>query len=99
MLLDVKLRQLYRNTQILHTRPQKADRKYTMKHYSFFRQSLMDLFSCIRCIDREGAARSKETIIDVVSHQDAAWLDHEFQSLTYENYLREEISTFFKKFK
>lgn len=49
-------------------------------------------------IDRDGAVRSKETIVDVVSHPDAGWFDHGFQSLTYEHYLREEISAFFKEF-
>jgi RHS repeat-associated protein len=50
-------------------------------------------------IDRAGAARSKETIVNVISHPDAGWFDHEFQSSTYENYLSDEIYFFFKKFK
>ena len=50
-------------------------------------------------VDRTGAARSHGTIINVVSHPDAGWLDHGFQSLTYENYLRDAIAIFFNNFK
>lgn len=41
-------------------------------------------------IDRKGVARSRETIVDVVSHQDAGWFDHGFQSLTYYDAIKNE---------
>src|SRR5262249_15793909 len=47
-------------------------------------------------IDKEGVARSKETIVDVVSHPDTGWLDHSFQSLTYRPDLERELISFVK---
>ena len=48
-------------------------------------------------IDREGAARSKETIVDLVSHSDASWFDHSFQSLTYFDSLSRRVNHFLMK--
>lgn len=45
-------------------------------------------------IDKGGAARSRETIVDVMSHPDAGWFDHNFQSLTYKKYVRDELINF-----
>ncbi|HEY4831286.1 MAG TPA: hypothetical protein VIH61_01825, partial [Waddliaceae bacterium] len=45
-------------------------------------------------IDKKGVARSKETIVDVVSHPEAGWLDHNFQSLTYQDNLRKRLQKF-----
>jgi hypothetical protein len=48
-------------------------------------------------IDKDGAARSAEAIVDVVSHADARWFDHDFQSLTYKENLIKQIKHFLKQ--
>jgi len=45
-------------------------------------------------IDGEGAARSKETIVDVISHPQAGWFDHSFLSQTYEEAISKEAKRF-----
>ena len=45
-------------------------------------------------IDQEGAKRSKETIANIQSHPESAFFDHQFQSLTYREYLRERLEMF-----
>ena len=45
-------------------------------------------------IDREGAQRAKETIIDLNPHPDAYWHDHNFNSPTYFRELLKRIDNF-----
>jgi pimeloyl-ACP methyl ester carboxylesterase len=45
-------------------------------------------------IDKSGAEREKDTIINLVSHPEAAFFDHEFQSLTYQDALRRKLNEF-----
>jgi RHS repeat-associated protein len=42
-------------------------------------------------LDKSGAKREIETIINLDSHPEAAFFDHEFQSLTYRRALRDEL--------
>ncbi|MFZ0565165.1 MAG: hypothetical protein WAM28_03170 [Chlamydiales bacterium] len=48
-------------------------------------------------LDHEGVQREKDTIINLVSHPDASWFDHSFQSLTYQNEIRRELKDFLTK--
>ena len=45
-------------------------------------------------IDKKGAARSKETIVDIASHSDAGLHDHRFLSPTYYDALKNETRKF-----
>ena len=47
-------------------------------------------------IDRKGIARSRETIVDLISHPNAGLHDHAFISLTYRDSLREKVTNFLK---
>ena len=44
--------------------------------------------------DKAGAEREKDTIVELVSHVDASWFDHSFQSLTYQSELRDRLRLF-----
>lgn len=48
-------------------------------------------------IDKKGAARSEETIVEIVSHSKAKWFDHGLQSLTYQSYLEKRLLAFINK--
>ncbi|MCB1181740.1 MAG: DUF687 family protein, partial [Chlamydiia bacterium] len=45
-------------------------------------------------IDKSGADREQDTIINLVSHPEAAFFDHEFQSLTYQDALVRRLNEF-----
>ena len=45
-------------------------------------------------IDKNGAEREQETIIELISHPDASRFDHEFQSLTYQDALIRRLNGF-----
>jgi len=45
-------------------------------------------------IDKEGARRAKDTIIDLEFHPDAPWFDHDFLSPTYENIIKDSVLQF-----
>ncbi|MBS0623449.1 MAG: DUF687 family protein [Verrucomicrobia bacterium] len=47
-------------------------------------------------IDKSGADREKDTIINLISHSEAGFFDHEFQSLTYRRALIDELNVFIK---
>ena len=43
-------------------------------------------------IDKSGANREKDTVVNLISHPEAAYFDHEFQSLTYQDALMDELT-------
>ncbi len=45
-------------------------------------------------IDKRGADREKDTIINLISHSEAAFFDHQFQSLTYQDALIRRLNKF-----
>lgn len=47
-------------------------------------------------IDKRGAEREKDTIINLISHPDAGFFDHEFQSLTYRRVLIDELNSYLR---
>lgn len=47
-------------------------------------------------LDWSGAKREKDTIVDLVSHPEADFFDHSFQSLTYRRHLIDKLNNFIK---
>ena len=69
-----------------------------------YQQTCADLFhyrampwrDFIPRIDRKGAKREKNTIVDLISHTKANTFDHEFTSLTYMETLQRHINNYLK---
>lgn len=47
-------------------------------------------------LDRDGAERAKDTIVTLPSHPDASFFDHSFQSLTYQDALRNHLKAYIR---